>query len=121
MRDLLVLVVEMRQGLSVAGEAADGVEAIVEAERLQPDVILLDLSMPRLTGLDALPDILRVAPRARVIALSGFAASVVAGNVLAAGAHRYLEKGVDPQVIADAIEMEARAPARGSVESGPAG
>ena len=104
MRELLAALVEMRVGLYVAGEAADGIEAITEAQRLQPDVILLDLSMPRMTGLDALPEIRKVAPQAMVVVLSGFTASVVAADVLARGAHRYIEKGVAPRVIGDAIE-----------------
>jgi DNA-binding NarL/FixJ family response regulator len=105
MRRLLALVVETRSGLHVVGEAANGAQAITEAGRLQPDVILLDLSMPILTGFDALPEIKRVAPAARVIVLSGFAASMVAADVLAQGADQYLEKGVAPNAIADAIQQ----------------
>ena len=109
MRVLLGVVVAQRPGLHVVGEAADGVQAIAEAERLQPDVILLDLSMPRMTGLDALPEIKRVAPEAKVIVLSGFAASVLAPDVLAHGAARYIEKGVDPDTIVAMIEEVATA------------
>jgi DNA-binding NarL/FixJ family response regulator len=109
MRVLLGVVVALRPGLHVVGEAADGEEAIAAAERLQPDVILLDLSMPRRTGLDALPEIKRVAPEAKVIVLSGFAASVLAPDVLAQGAARYIEKGVDPDTIVAIIEEVATA------------
>ncbi|MDQ6846027.1 MAG: response regulator transcription factor [Candidatus Dormibacteraeota bacterium] len=108
-RELLATIVRRRPGLRVVGEAEDGEQAIGEAERLQPDVILLDLSMPRKTGLDALPDIRRVAPNAKVVVLSGFAASMLASDVLAQGAHRYLEKGVRPDIIAAAIEEVAAA------------
>ncbi len=104
MRELLALIVQRQDGLHVAGEAADGVEAIAEAERLQPAVILLDLSMPRMTGLDALPEIKKVAPAAMVVVLSGFSASMVAEDVLAQGADRYLEKGASPSLITDTIE-----------------
>lgn len=107
MRVLLGVVVGLRDGLHVVGEARDGNEAITEAARLQPNVILLDLSMPRRTGLDALPEIKRVAPDARVIVLSGFAASTVGAEVIAQGADRYVEKGVDPDTIATAIEEVA--------------
>jgi DNA-binding NarL/FixJ family response regulator len=107
MRVLLKVIVELRRGLRVIGEARDGNEAVVEAKRLQPDVILLDLSMPHRTGLDALPEIKQVAPEARVIVLSGFAASTMAADVLALGAGRYIEKGADPDTIADAIERVA--------------
>lgn len=107
MRVLLGVIVGLRPGLHVAGEAADGEQAIAEAARLQPDVILLDLSMPRRTGLDALPEIKRVAPEAKVIVLSAFAATMLAPDVLALGAARYIEKGVDPDTIAAMIEEVA--------------
>ena len=101
---LLGVIVELRTGLRVVGEARNGDQAISAAERLQPDVVLLDLSMPVRTGFDALPEIKRVAPDAKVIVFSGFSTSVVADDVLAHGADRYIEKGVHPDVIADMIE-----------------
>ena len=106
MRMLLCLVVGLGADLRVVGEARDGNEAISEAKRLQPDVILLDLSMPRRTGLDALPEIRRAAPAAQIIVLSGFAASTIEAEVLALGA-RFIEKGADPDVIAAAIHEVA--------------
>ena len=109
MRALLEIIIELRPGLHVVGEAEDGDQAIAQAQRLQPDVILLDLSMPRRTGLDALPELKRVAPNAKVIVLSGFATSMVAADVLALGADRYIEKGVDPDTIAATIEDVATA------------
>jgi DNA-binding NarL/FixJ family response regulator len=116
MRVLLGVIVELRPGLRVVGEAADGVEAIAQSERLQPDVILLDLSMPRRTGLDALPEIKRVAPDAKVIVVSGFVSSMIAADVLARGADGYIEKGGDPDTIAAMIEEVATACA-GRVEA----
>lgn len=107
MRRLLGVVIGLHAGLRVVGEACDGNEAVAEAKRLQPDVILLDLSMPRRTGLDALPEIKQVAPDARVIVLSGFLASTVEADVLALGADRYIEKGADPDLIATAIQEVA--------------
>ncbi|HVD02263.1 MAG TPA: response regulator [Candidatus Dormibacteraeota bacterium] len=115
MRQLLVQIVELRNGLHVAGEAADGLEAIAQAVRLQPAVIVLDLSMPHMTGLEALPEIKRVAPSAMVVVLSGFSASIVAADVLAAGADRYLEKGAPPSLIAKTIEELASAKPRALV------
>jgi DNA-binding NarL/FixJ family response regulator len=110
-RTLLGVIVGQQPGLHVVGEADDGLQAISEAERLQPDVILLDLSMPVLTGLDALPEIKRVAPGAKVIVLSGFAATRLADDVLAHGADRYLEKGTHPDTITATIEEVAGVPA----------
>jgi DNA-binding NarL/FixJ family response regulator len=110
MRALLRIVVELRPGLHVVGEACDGNEAIAEAKRLQPDVILLDLAMPRRTGFDALPLIREAAPEARVIVLSGFVASTTADDVLALGAARFIEKGASPGEIVAAIEEVAAKP-----------
>jgi len=65
--------------------------------------------MPSRTGIDALPELKHVAPDAKVIVLSGFATSMVAAEVLALGADRYVEKGVDPDTIAATIEEVAAA------------
>jgi DNA-binding NarL/FixJ family response regulator len=107
LRTLLRAVIGLRPSLCVVGEAGDGIEAIVEATRLQPDVILLDLAMPRRTGLEALPDLGRVAPTAKIIVFSGFATASVAEEVIELGAARYLSKGADPDEINDAIEEVA--------------
>jgi DNA-binding NarL/FixJ family response regulator len=106
-RSLLRAVVKMRPTLRIVGEAADGNEAIVQAERLQPDVILLDLAMPRRTGLEALQELGRVAPAAKIIVFSGFSTASVADDVIALGAVRYLSKGADPNAINDALEEVA--------------
>ena len=107
MRSLLGVLIELRDGMSVVGEAADGNQAIAQAELLQPDVILLDLSMPHRTGLDALPEINRVAPAAKVIILSGFAASLIEDDVVGHGLAGYLQKGIEPDEIIAAIEAAA--------------
>ncbi len=113
MRTLLGVIIGTSPGLSVVGEAKDGNEAVAEARRHQPDVILLDLAMPNRNGLEALPELRSVAPEARIVVLSGFAAATVADQVLALGAASYLEKGADPDMIIDAIE-QALVGARGS-------
>jgi two-component system, NarL family, invasion response regulator UvrY len=107
MRLLLGAVIELRPGLRVVGEARDGNEAISEASRVQPDVILLDLSMPLRTGFEALPEILEAAPDAQVIVLSGFLAATIETEVLALGAALFMEKGSHPDAINDAIEAVA--------------
>ena len=63
--------------------------------------------MPRCTGLEALSELRRVAPAAKVIIFSGFSTASVAEEVVALGAARYLAKGADPEVINDAIEEVA--------------
>lgn len=104
-RALVGMIVETTLGLTVVGEATDGNEAIVEAKRLQPDVIILDLAMPNLSGLDAIPVLGRIAPNAQIIVFSGFAKANVAEQVLALGAVSYLEKGASPEKIVAAIRQ----------------
>src|SRR3954453_543803 len=88
-------------GLDVVGCASDGQDAIVEAERLQPDLVLLDLSMPGMDGLVALPRLRDAAPDAEVVVLT---ASGTEENLLAAirgGAAGYLLKSEPPERIAE--------------------
>ena len=107
MRKMLRSVLALRPSLRVVGEASDGNEAVAEAARLQPDVILLDLAMPHRTGLEALSELPTVARRAKVIVFSGFSMASVAEEVIGLGAVLYLSKGADPDAINDAIEQAA--------------
>jgi DNA-binding NarL/FixJ family response regulator len=66
-RDLLRLYLDRSSRCEVVGEGRDGHDAIRLADDLEPDVVILDITMPGLSGLDALPAIRRVAPRARVL------------------------------------------------------
>src|SRR4051794_38072265 len=89
-----------QQGFSVAGEACDGAEAIDVASRLEPDIVLLDLSMPGMDGLAALPKIREAAPGCEVVVLT---ASGTEENLLSAirgGAAGYLLKSEPPERIA---------------------
>ena len=93
-----------QQGFSVVGEAADGAEAIDRARALQPDLVLLDLSMPGLDGLEALPRLRAAAPKCEVVVLT---ASGTDENLLAAirgGAAGYLLKSEPPERIAGFLE-----------------
>jgi DNA-binding NarL/FixJ family response regulator len=107
LRELLRAVIGLRPSLRVVGEAGDGNEAVVEAKRLQPDIIILDLAMPRRTGLDALPELRQVAPAAEIIVYSGFSATSVAEEAIALGAAHYLPKGAGIDEIDDVIEAVA--------------
>jgi DNA-binding NarL/FixJ family response regulator len=102
-RALVRYSLEYEEGIEVVGEAADGREGIRQARELQPDVILLDLSMPECDGLEAIPEIAEQAPHASIVAFSGFTADRMAEPVMARGATAYLEKGIDLSVVVATI------------------
>ena len=103
LRMLLRITLERSDGFDVVAEARDGLEAVEQARVHQPDLVILDLSMPNLDGLEALPLIRQAAPDARVVVLSGFDADRMASAAMAAGAVAYLEKG-DILSVADQLE-----------------
>ena len=86
-----------------AGEASDGTDAILLVQSVRVDVLLLDVSMPRMGGLQALPQLRAAAPHTRVVMLSSHADDGYRKRALQLGATAYLLKGVDPQEIAEAI------------------
>jgi DNA-binding NarL/FixJ family response regulator len=92
-RALLKDLLEMDGRFAVVGEASDGVEAVSVVEREQPDAVVLDLSMPVMGGLEALPLIRDRSPGASVVVMSSFDARQMARQALDAGADAYLEKG----------------------------
>ncbi len=101
-RELLSIVLT-RSGMAVVGEAGDGRSGIdvVRAER--PDVVLLDLAMPVMDGIEALPLIRALVPDARIIVLSAFSGPV-RDQVLDNGADGYLEKGTPLKKIVAYVE-----------------
>ena len=103
LRDLLGIRVETWGGYEVVGLAADGEEAVDLARSSQPDLVLLDLAMPRMDGLQALPLILEAAPGVRVVVLSGFDKDTMAERALEAGAHRYVEKGLSTRELGTVV------------------
>jgi signal transduction histidine kinase len=93
LRELLRLALT-RGGMEVVGEAGDGLAGIETVRLERPDVVLLDLSMPVMDGLEALPSIRRLVPGAKIIVLSGFGATQMSERALATGADGYLQKGM---------------------------
>jgi CheY-like chemotaxis protein len=79
-------------GWTVAGEATNGQEAINIAQQIAPDLILLDLSMPVMDGLEALPHLVQSVPGATVVVLTGFRKDAAQAAAEQAGAQAYLEK-----------------------------
>ena len=86
-------VLETMTDVVVVGEATNGVEAVEAVTELQPDLLLLDLSMPVMTGMEALVKIRAATPGTRVVVLSGYGRDQAAVDALAAGASAYVEKG----------------------------
>ena len=103
LRRLAQLVLEEDGEMLVVGQAADGREAVEVVERLQPDVVVLDLSMPEMDGLEAIPLIHGVAPRSRIVVFSGFEEGRVAEVALSLKASRYVRKGAPLEELRDAV------------------
>ena len=95
-------------GIDVVGEATDGVEAVRAAAELAPDVLLLDLEMPRLDGVEALRRVLAERPGTRVLVLTSFATDDKVFPAIKAGALGYLLKDSDPDDLARAIRQVHR-------------
>jgi len=93
----------LQDGIEVVGEAADGEEAVAQAQRLAPDVILMDLVMPRLDGVGAMRALRASAPESRVIVLTSFLEDDRLLPAIRAGAAGYLLKNVEPAELARAI------------------
>jgi DNA-binding NarL/FixJ family response regulator len=94
---------ELQDGMDVVGEAADGEEAVALVERTAPDVVLLDLVMPRVDGLEAIRRIRERAPATRILVLTSFADDRTVLPAVRAGAAGYLLKDVQPPELAGAI------------------
>ena len=99
-RALLRMLMEQDGRFDVVAEAADGEQAIELARAHQPDVVVLDLAMPVMDGLTALPALRQAAPRVRVIILSGFPVDEMGPAAEQAGAVGYLEKGRNVSTLA---------------------
>lgn len=102
-RLLMQLTLEDHPGFEVVGTAADGLEAVQMAEREQPDVVLLDIAMPRMDGLEAIPAIRAAAPRVKIVIFSGYSEDRMGAAAASAGADLFLEKAAPDDTILSAL------------------
>lgn len=103
-RLLLRLALEMDGRFEIIGEAEDGVQALQLAQAHLPDAVVLDLAMPVMDGLAALPGIRQAAPSAKILVLTGFDAGSLKQEALDAGADAFLEKGEATRSIVKMLE-----------------
>lgn len=108
MAEGMALVLGLRPGLEVVGVARRADEAVDRAAALQPDVVLLDIHLPNVSGLEVGPDLLEVAPAARLIYLSAYVNPEYVLRALALGARGYLIKQASSQEIGEAVEQVAQ-------------
>jgi NarL family two-component system response regulator LiaR len=107
-REGLRALIESRPDLELAGEAADDYEAVQKASELRPDVILMDLQMPRKDGIGAISDIVGEDPKARILVLTSFADDDKVFPAIKAGATGYLLKDSQPDELLQAIHEAYR-------------
>ena len=102
------MILSAQPDMEVVAEAKNGLEAAAEAERTQPDVVIMDVNMEGLNGIEGARRIANVSPRSRVLALSMHRDAVYVREMLRAGAKGYLVKDADDDALLDAVRAVAR-------------
>ena len=107
-REGLCSLLTAKYGVQVVGEAADGLDAVAKAQALKPDVILMDLAMPRMTGLEAILRIREQNPDTRILVLTSFGEDAKVSAAIKAGAMGFLLKDSSVDDLAHAIRSVHR-------------
>jgi DNA-binding NarL/FixJ family response regulator len=105
LRELIRFGMEEDPSFTVVGEAGDGRSALDGIAETRPAAVLLDLSMPDMDGLEAIPEIRKGDPDVAIIVLSGFSADRMGGPAIERGADGYVEKGTPIQELRDATRL----------------
>jgi two-component system response regulator NreC len=108
LRQGLKLILSSQPDLEVVGEAANGHEVVQLAQELRPDIVLLDVAMPELNGIDATRRMMETNPRLRILVLSMHKEAVYVREILRAGARGYLLKDVIDSELLTAVRSVAR-------------
>lgn len=101
----LVKALLLQSGHAVVAEAGSGTEAILAFHQHRPDLVLMDLVLPELNGIDAAKAILGQSPEARIVAVSGLSHPSVQNEVFEAGMHAFVSKPIDTQEILQEISI----------------
>jgi len=111
-RSMMCMVLELDRRFDVVGQAIDGRQAIEVCREQQPDIVLLDIAMPIMDGIEALPEIRRECPASRILMNSAFLESSVGQQCLDRGANGYVEKGVELAALLDTLARASALEAR---------
>lgn len=93
-----------KEGYEIIGEASDGIEVVEKYKKLKPDVVIMDITMPRMDGLNAMRAILRLDPNARIIVCSALGQHRLIIEAIKAGARDFIVKPFEPKRLALAIQ-----------------
>lgn len=104
----LAALLSTEKDLEVVGQAKNGIEAVRETARLQPDIVIMDLMMPKMSGVEATAEIARTVPGARIVLLTTFGTSDGIAHALEAGAKGAILKNADNAELVKAIRTVAR-------------
>ena len=107
-RRLICSTLEQRSGLQVIGEASDGFQAIQQTEELQPDLIVLDLGLPGLNGIEAARQIRKCSPASKILVVSQESSAEIAHEAFEAGVLGYVVKALAGRELLPAVEMVLR-------------
>ena len=103
MRQMIREIVES-EGFEVCGEASDGVDAVDEFKRLHPDVVTMDIVMPRKSGIDAVRGIMAIDPGACVVMCSALGQETLVAEAIQAGAKDFIVKPFKPDAVIETLK-----------------
>ena len=104
MRTLLRKIIEQSDEFEVVGEASNGLEAIDAAEKYQPDILTLDITMPEMDGIQAVKEILKVSPKTRIIMVSAMGQQSMVIEAIKQGAKDFVVKPFDKSRVYQSIK-----------------